>query len=38
VTFDAFIEPGMARANGQTVTLKYVAIPDLQLLSIAPAG
>jgi hypothetical protein len=38
VTFVSFIEHGMARANGQTVTLQYVPVPILKLLSIAPAG
>jgi hypothetical protein len=38
VTFDSFIEPEMSRANGRTVTLKYVEVPVLQLLAIAPAA
>ena len=38
VTFDAFIEPGMAGANGRTVTLQYVDDVNIELVSIAPAG
>lgn len=37
VSFEAFIEPGMSRANGQTVTLKYVDGLDVQLVAITPA-
>ena len=38
VTFDAFIEPGMAGANGRTVTLRYVDDVDVELVSFTPAG
>jgi hypothetical protein len=37
VSFEAFIEPGMSSANGQTVTLKYVDGLDVQLVAITPA-
>lgn len=38
VTFDAFIEPGMSRANGRTVTLQYVDDVNIELATIVPAA
>lgn len=38
VSFEAFIEPGMSRANGQTVELKYSDGLDVQLVAITPAA
>ena len=38
VNFEAFIEPGMAGANGRTVTLRYVDDVNIELVSITPAA
>jgi hypothetical protein len=38
VTFEAFIEPGMTQANGQTVTLRYAEGLSTSLVSIKPTG